>query len=117
MFKLAGKTHYSNVSFRVDSIISTGLSALVFTSSPVLAFTDKLPYSGSYLKTRVSQGSNDRFTVGEFFQYRFLQMLFKTRCARKKNTQTKVANTKCRLFAIVLMHPAGLSWFKIMRPL
>ena len=52
VFKLAGKTHYSNVSFRVG----TGLSALVFTSSPVLAFTGKLPYSGSFLKTRVSQG-------------------------------------------------------------
>ena len=56
VFKLAGKTHYSNVSFRIGSIISTGLSALAFTSSPVLAFTGKLPYSGSYLKTRVSQG-------------------------------------------------------------
>ena len=55
MFKLAGKTHYSNVSFRVGSIISTGLSALAFTGSSVLAFTGKLPYSGSYLKTRVSQ--------------------------------------------------------------
>ena len=56
VFKLTGKTHYSNVSFRVGSIISTGLSALAFTSSPVLAFTGKLPYSGSYLKTRVSRG-------------------------------------------------------------
>ena len=56
VFKLASKTHYSNVSFRVGSIISTGLLALVFTGSPVLAFTGKLPYSGSYLKTHVSQG-------------------------------------------------------------
>ena len=56
LFKLAGKMHYSNLSFRVSSIINTGLSALVFTGSPVLAFTGKLPYSDSYLKTRVSQG-------------------------------------------------------------
>ena len=48
VFKLAGKTHYSDVSFRVGSIIRTGLSAL--------AFTGKLPYSGAYLKTRVFQG-------------------------------------------------------------
>ena len=43
---IAGKTHYSNVSFRVGSIICTGLSALAFTSSPVLAFTGKLPTAG-----------------------------------------------------------------------
>ena len=42
VLKLAGKTHYSNVSFRVSSIFSTGLSALVFTGSLVLAFTGKL---------------------------------------------------------------------------
>ena len=36
---------------------------------------------------------------------------------KKKTLKTKVANTKCRLFAPILMHPAGLSWFKIMRPL
>ena len=49
VFKLAGKMHYSNVSFRVGRIISsTGLLALVFTG--------KLPCSGAYLKTGVSQG-------------------------------------------------------------
>ena len=64
MFKLAGKTHYSNVSFWVGS----SLSALAFTSSPVLAFTGKLPCSGSYLKnTCFPKGSNDHYTVGEFF--------------------------------------------------
>ena len=42
VFKLASKTHYSNVSFQVRNIISTGLS--------VLAFTGKLPDSGAYLK-------------------------------------------------------------------
>ena len=46
VFKLAGKTHYSNVSFQVGSIISTGLSALVFTGT---GFYGKLPYSGAYL--------------------------------------------------------------------
>ena len=53
MFKLAGKTDFSNVPFRVGSIISTGLSALVFTGT---GFTGKLPYSGAYLKTHVSKG-------------------------------------------------------------
>ena len=48
VFKLAGKTHYSDVSFLVSSIISTGLLALVLQ---VLAFTGKLPYSGANLKT------------------------------------------------------------------
>ena len=36
---------------------------------------------------------------------------------KKQTLKTKVANTKCRLFATILMHLAGLSWFKIMRPL
>ena len=48
VFKLAGKMHYSNVSFQVGSIISTGYWHWVLL---VLAFTTKLPYSGSYLKT------------------------------------------------------------------
>ena len=48
MFKLVGKTHYSKLEIipnwnPIDSIISTGLSALAFTSSPVLAFIGKLP--------------------------------------------------------------------------
>ena len=33
VFKLGINTHYSIVSFRVGSIISTGLSALVFTGT------------------------------------------------------------------------------------
>ena len=115
VFKLAGKTHYSNLSFRVGSIIGTGLSALVFTSSPVLAFTSKLPYSGSYLKTRFSQGSNDRYTVGEFFRYRFLPILFKTRCASKKHPKRKLQILNADFSPQFLMRPAGLSWFKIMR--
>ena len=77
------------------------------------------PTAGHIWKHVFPKGSNDRYTVGEFFQYRFLPILFKTRCASKKKhtLKTKVANTKCRLFATILMHPAGLSWFKIMRPL
>ena len=39
VFKLAGKTHYSNASF----LVGTGLSALAFTPR-------------EYLKTHVSQG-------------------------------------------------------------
>ena len=31
---------------------------------------------------------------------------------KKKTLKTKVANTNCRLFVTILMHPAGLSWFK-----
>ena len=31
---------------------------------------------------------------------------------KKKTLKTKVDYTKCRLFATILMHPAGLSWFK-----
>ena len=60
VFKLAGKTHYS----KVGSNISTGLSSLAFTSSPVLAFTGKLPYSGSYLKTKLPDSD---VSSNEFF--------------------------------------------------
>ena len=110
MFKLAGKTHYINVSFRVGS----GLSALVFTSSLVLTFTVKLPYSGSYLKREVMIAK----LLGSFFSTGFYQYYSRHGAQVKKKTlKTKVANTKCRLFATILMHSAGLSWFKIMRPL
>ena len=63
VFKLAGKTHYSNVSFRVGSNISTGLSNWFL---PVLAFTGKLPYSGAYLKICVSQGKYVSLLLGSF---------------------------------------------------
>ena len=109
MFKLAGETHYTNVSFRVGS----GLSALVFTSSLVLAFTGKLPYSGSYLKREVMIA----ILLGSFFSAGFYQYYSRHGAQVKKTLKTKFANTKCRLFATILMHPAGLSWFKIMRPL
>ena len=89
MFKLAGKTHYSNVSFRVGSIISTGLSALAFTSSPVLAFTGKLPYSGSYLKTRVSH----TILLGSFFSTGFYQY-YSRHGAQVKKTHTQ--NESCK---------------------
>ena len=89
MFKLAGKTHYSNVSFRVGSIISTGLSALAFTSSPVLAFTGKLPYSGSYLKTRVSQREvMIAILLGSFFSTGFYQYYSRHGAQIKKKTHT-----------------------------
>ena len=52
VFKLAGKTHY----IPNWNPIGTGLLALVFSGSPVVAFTGKLLYSGSKLKTCVSQG-------------------------------------------------------------
>ena len=38
-----------------NGVLCSACGAFI-TSSPVLAFTGKLPYSGSYLKTRVSQG-------------------------------------------------------------
>ena len=65
------------------------------------------------------KGSNDRYTVGEFFFSTGFYQYYSRHDAQVKNKtlKTKVANTKCRLFATSLMHPAGLSWFKIMRPL
>ena len=64
------------------------------------------------------KGSNDRYTVGEFFSVPvFTNIIQDTMRKLKKTLKTKVANTKCKLFATILMHPAGLSWFKIMRPL
>ena len=47
------------------------------------------PTAGHIWKHVFPKGSNDRYTVGEFFQYRFLPILFKTRCASKKNTHSK----------------------------
>ena len=56
--------------------------------------------------------------LGSFFVPVFTNIIQDTmRKLKKKTLKTKVANTKCRLFATILMHPAGLSWFKIMRPL
>ena len=54
LFKLAGKKHYSNVSFRVGSIISYQ-TVLVYRHwfLTVLAFIGK---RGAYLKLHVSQG-------------------------------------------------------------
>ena len=117
VFELAGKTHYSNLSIRVGSIISTGLSALVFSGSPVLAFTDKLPYSSSYLKTRVSRGKKWSLYSWGVFQYRFLPILFKTRCASKKHSKQKLQILNADFLRQFLMRPAGLSCFKIMPPL
>ena len=58
VFKLVGKMYYSNVSFRVGSFISTGLSALVFTG--------KLPYSGAYLKTCFQREVRIALLLGSF---------------------------------------------------
>ena len=59
--------------------------------------------------------------LGSFFSTGFYQYYSRhgaqVKKQNKKTLKTKVANTKCRLFATILMHPAGLSWFKIMRPL
>ena len=56
--------------------------------------------------------------LGSFFSVPvFTNIIQDTMGKLKKILKTKVANTKCRLFAKILMHPAGLSWFKIMRPL
>ena len=82
MFKFAGKTHYSNVSFGL-----VVLSALAFTSSPVLAFTGKLPYSGSYLKARVSQGMI-AIQLGSFFSTGFYQN-YSRHGAQVKKTHSK----------------------------
>ena len=51
--------------------------------------------------------------LGSFFSTGFYQYYSRQGAQVKKNTlKTKVANTKCRLFAKILMHAAGLSWFK-----
>ena len=57
--------------------------------------------------------------LGSFFSTGFYQYYSRHGAQVKKKTtlKTKVANTKCRLFATILMHPAGLSWFKTMCPL
>ena len=52
--------------------------------------------------------------LGSFFSTGFYQYYSRHDAQVKKTTlKTKVANTKCRLSATILMHPAGLSWFKI----
>ena len=104
VFKLAGKTHYSNASF----LVGTGLSALAFTS--------KLPVN--IWKHMFLKGSNETLNCWGVFRYRFLPILFKTRCASKKNVQ----NESCKFLNAdfspqFLMRPAGFTWFKIMRPL
>ena len=50
--------------------------------------------------------------LGSFFSTGFYQYYSRHDAQVKKKTttlKTKVANTKCRLFATILMHPAGLS--------
>ena len=86
VFKLAGKTHYTNVSFRVGSIGSVLVYRHWFL--PVVRYwllPVNSPTAGQIWKHVFPKGSNDRYTVGEFFQYRFLPILFKL----KKNTQNE----------------------------
>ena len=71
--------HYSNVSFRVGSIISTGLSTLVFTGT---AFYGKLPYSGAYMKTCVSHGLKSC-------------ILFENHASKKQDAQVKKSLQFC----------------------
>ena len=104
VFKLAGKTHYSNASF----LVGTGLSALAFTS--------KLPVN--IWKHMFLKGSNDRSTVGEYFGTGFYQYYSRHGAQVKKNVQ----NESCKFLNAdfspqFLMRPAGFTWFKIMRPL
>ena len=110
------------LNLRVKRIIHFGsvvLSVLVYRHwfLPVLAFTGKLPYSGAYLKTRVSQGKLWSLYCWGVFRYRFLPLLFKTRCASKKHSKRKLQTLNADFSPQFLMRPAGLSWFKIMRPL
>ena len=64
-------THYSNVSFRVVSIISTGLSALVFTGT-------------SFPREEMIAIMLGSISVP------VLPILFKTRCASKKHSKRKL---------------------------
>ena len=89
MFKLAGKTHYSNVSFRVGSIISTGLSALAFTSSSVLAFTGKLISENTCFPREVMIA----ILLGSFFSTGFYQY-YSRHGAQVKKTHTQ--NESCK---------------------
>ena len=73
VFKFVGKTHYSNVSFRVRSIISTGLSALVFSFYRYWLLPVNSPTVVHIWKHVFPKESNDRFTVGEFFCTSFYQ--------------------------------------------
>ena len=68
VFKLAGKTHYSNVSFRVGSIGSVLVYRHWFL--PVVRYwllPVNSPTAGHIWKHVFPKGSNDRYTVGEFF--------------------------------------------------
>ena len=64
------------------------------------------------------KGSNDRSTVGEYFGTGFYQYYSRHGAQVKNNVQ----NESCKFLNAdfspqFLMHPAGFTWFKIMRPL
>ena len=57
------------------------------------------------------KGSNDRYTVGEFFSVPVFTNIIQDTVRKLKKTtlKTKVANTKCRFSATILMHHGSKS--------
>ena len=62
-------------------------------------------------------GSNDRFTDGEYFGTGFYQYYSRHGVQVKKHSKRKLQILNADFPPQFLMRPAGLSWFKIMRPL
>ena len=63
------------------------------------------------------KGSNDRYTVGEFFGTGFYQYHSRHGAHVKKHSKRKLQILNADFSPQFLMRPAGLSWFKTMRPL
>ena len=63
------------------------------------------------------KGSNDRFTVGEYFSTSFYQYYSRHGAQDKKHSKQELQIPNANFSLHFLMCPAGLSWFKIMRPL
>ena len=60
------------------------------------------------------KGSNDRYTVGKYFGTGFYQYYSRQ---VKKQLKRKLQILNADFLPQFLMPPAGLPWFKIMRPL
>ena len=110
VFKLAGKTHYSNVSYYQYWFIGTGCFCywLLPVNSPIAVHIWKHVFP---------KGSNDSYTVGEFFGTSFYQYHSKHGAQVQKHSKRKLQILNADLSSQFLMRPAGLSCFKIMRPL
>ena len=92
VLKLAGKTHYSNVSFRVGSIGSVLVYRHWFL--PVVRYwllPVNSPTAGHIWKHVFPKGSNDRYTFGEFFSVPvFTNIIQDTMRKLKKHSKRKL---------------------------